>query len=157
MADKNVQLKDRSGNNLFPKVKTSNVTNDANFITQSELTAAINASSHLKKEIATSLPESDIDANTIYMILKSPAGESGDVYDEYMYLNSAWEKIGSSAVNLTNYYTKTEVDASLALKAPLDSPALTGTPTCPTPATDSGIANKGYVDNAVTIVYTEIV
>lgn len=31
-------------------------------------------------------------------------------------------------------YTTTEVDAALALKAPLDSPALTGTPTAPTAA-----------------------
>ncbi|CRI58060.1 Phage-related tail fiber protein-like protein [Pseudomonas sp. CCOS 191] len=35
---------------------------------------------------------------------------------------------------LTDVYTKTQVDAALAFKAPLASPALTGVPTAPTPA-----------------------
>ena len=43
------------------------------------------------------------------------------------------------------------------LKAPLASPALTGTPTAPTPTTPTGIANKGYVDGLVPKVYKAIV
>lgn len=35
--------------------------------------------------------------------------EAPDIYDEYLYING-WEKIGSTAVDLTNYYTKVEVD-----------------------------------------------
>jgi hypothetical protein len=39
--------------------------------------------------------------------------------------------------------------ADLTLGAPLDSPALSGTPTAPTPSGTTGIANKAYVDNAL--------
>lgn len=39
--------------------------------------------------------------------------------------------------------------ATITSKAPLASPALTGTPTAPTPTGNTGIANKGYVDTAV--------
>ena len=45
-----------------------------------------------------------------------------------------------------------DADAALALKAPLESPALTGTPTAPTAAQASGttqIATTAYVDTAV--------
>ena len=34
-----------------------------------------------------------------------------------MYVNNAWELIGTSATDLTNYYTKSEVDGKLLLKA----------------------------------------
>jgi hypothetical protein len=34
-----------------------------------------------------------------------------------MYVNNAWELIGTSATDLTNYYTKAEVDGKLLLKA----------------------------------------
>jgi len=38
---------------------------------------------------------------------------------------------------------------ALDLKAPLASPAFTGSPTAPTPSTASGVATKGYVDEVV--------
>lgn len=50
------------------------------------------------------------------------------------------------------YYTETEVDGLLATKAPLNSPALTGTPTAPTatPGTNSTqIATTAFVKAAV--------
>ena len=33
--------------------------------------------------------------------------------DEYIYVNNAWEKIGSTAVDLSNYYTKEEIDKKI--------------------------------------------
>ena len=47
-----------------------------------------------------------------------------------------------------DYYTKTEEDALFATKAPLGSPALTGTPTAPTAAIgdcDTSIATTAFV------------
>lgn len=35
-------------------------------------------------------------------------------YDEYVYVEGEWERIGSTDVDLSNYYTKTEVDTALA-------------------------------------------
>ena len=40
----------------------------------------------------------------------------------------------------------TDLDTTLAAKAPLASPAFTGTPTAPTPTQSDGIATMGYVD-----------
>jgi len=50
------------------------------------------------------------------------------------------------------YYTEAEVDSLLAIKAPLESPALTGAPTAPTPAAGNNstrIATTAYVDAAI--------
>ena len=61
----------------------------------------------LKREVVQTLPTQDIDPNTIYMVPKQTAGTQ-NVYDEYMYINNAWEIIGSSEVDLSNYQTKTD-------------------------------------------------
>lgn len=70
----------------------------------------------LHREIVESLPTTDINPNTIYMIL-SGTSATENVYNEFMYVNNAWELIGTSATDLTNYYTKAEVDGKLLLKA----------------------------------------
>lgn len=70
----------------------------------------------LHREIVASLPTTDINPNTIYMIL-SGTSATENVYNEYMYVNNAWELIGTSATDLTNYYTKGDVDGLLLLKA----------------------------------------
>ena len=70
----------------------------------------------LHRQIVASLPITDIDPNTIYMIL-SGTSATENVYNEFMYVNNAWELIGTSATDLTNYYTKAEVDGKLLLKA----------------------------------------
>lgn len=66
--------------------------------------------------VVQTLPTQDIDIHTIYLVPKT--GETGDVYDEYVYINNAWEHIGSTAVDLSNYYTKSEVDTALSTKTP---------------------------------------
>lgn len=78
----------------------------------STLIAALNG---LAIAVVSELPTTDIDTHTLYLVPKTNP-ESPDVYNEYMYINNAWELIGSTEVNLTNYYTKTEVDTALAAK-----------------------------------------
>lgn len=51
------------------------------------------------------------------MILKSPAGSGQNVYNEYMYINGAWELIGDTAVDLTGYATETYVTNAIKDKA----------------------------------------
>lgn len=58
-------------------------------------------SGFLKRSVVQALPVSDIDEDTIYMVAK--AGSTGDVYDEYLYVNNNWEHIGSTDVELTDY------------------------------------------------------
>lgn len=66
----------------------------------------------LKRSVVQALPTSDIDENTIYMVAKT--GSTGDVYDEYLYVNSNWEHIGSTDVDLTGYATESYVDTAIA-------------------------------------------
>lgn len=80
--------------------------------TDSKIAAAIAATPHLKRSIVEDLPEVDAaDQNTIYMV-GTGAGSKDSAYEEYMVINGAFEKIGSSKVDLTNYAEKTYVDAA---------------------------------------------
>ena len=45
----------------------------------------------------------------LYFLPKS-SGTTGDSYDEYIYANNAWEWVGHTDVDLSAYYTKTEID-----------------------------------------------
>ena len=49
------------------------------------------------------LPTSDIKDNRVYVLLNSVDGEEGNIHEEYMYVNGAWEKVG---LNHSNYVTK---------------------------------------------------
>ena len=86
-----------------------------NFYTKVDVDALISAIQSLKKEVVAELPTTDISTDTIYLV-PSSSSQTQNVYDEYLYINNAWELIGSTAFDLTNYYTKTEVDAALANK-----------------------------------------
>lgn len=80
--------------------------------TDSKIAAAVAAAPHLKRTIVTQLPEAEeADENTIYMV-GTGAGSEDSAYEEYMLINGAFEKIGSSEVDLTNYAEKTYVDAA---------------------------------------------
>ena len=85
-----------------------------NYATKTELTTAIQnaVSGVIKRQVVQTLPISDIDNNTIYMVPKD--GEPGDVYYEYLYVNNAWEYLGSTEVDLTDYATINYVDQRIA-------------------------------------------
>lgn len=42
-------------------------------------------------------------------LLPATNGNNGDVYDEYIFINSSWEKIGSTAIDLSGYALKSEL------------------------------------------------
>lgn len=53
---------------------------------------AIAHAGHLKREVVQILPDENIDENTLYMVL----AQSGDHYEEYMYINGAWDMVGTT-------------------------------------------------------------
>lgn len=57
------------------------------------------------------LPSSDIKSNIIYLVKKKGSGT--DIHDEYIYIENNWEKIGGTSIDLTNYYTKDQVDSQI--------------------------------------------
>ena len=76
-------------------------------------TAVANAE-HLKRSIVATLPEvASADAHTIYMV-EITGGDGNQKYEEFMLINGAFEKIGDSAVDLTDYATKEYADQAEA-------------------------------------------
>ena len=65
----------------------------------------------IKFSVVNALPTAG-ESSTVYMVLASDGSED-DVYDEYIWLsaNQKFEKIGSTRVDLSDYYNKEEVDA----------------------------------------------
>jgi hypothetical protein len=86
------------------------------------IAAAVANAHHLKREIVSVLPEvSEANEDTIYMVPDAgstdAAGSNKSVYTEYMLVNGAFERIGTSDVDLGNYFTKDQVtDAISAAK-----------------------------------------
>ena len=52
-------------------------------------------------EVVTELPTKNISNTTVYLV-KHAHGDK-DIYDEWIYVNNAWEKIGNTDVDLTSY------------------------------------------------------
>ena len=63
-----------------------------------------------KIEVVTELPETG-EANVIYLVPKQDEDEN-NVFDEYIWINDDWELIGTTDIDLSNYVTKSELDAS---------------------------------------------
>lgn len=80
--------------------------------TDSAIATAVANADHLKREIVEELPDpGEADENTIYMV-GTGEGSEDSTYEEYMLVNGAFEKIGSSAIDLTDYAKKSEVDTA---------------------------------------------
>lgn len=106
--------------------KTSQLENDSNFITNivnnllnyytkdevytkaniDELLRNIGAG--LSVKIVAALPTEEISGTTIYLIKTS-----GNNYNQYMWIDNAWANLGSTTVDLSNYYTKDKADEIL--------------------------------------------
>lgn len=108
--------------NIEVPQKVSELTNDADYITagvsglinyyskaetytREEVQTLINAMTHLSFLIVAELPTTNISTTTIYLVPNGDLAPKPSVYDEYIYINNAWEKIGSTQVDLSNYAT----------------------------------------------------
>lgn len=70
-------------------------------------------------EVVEELPTEDISDTTIYLV-PAEDPEVGNYYEEYIHVNNTWELVGTTAVDLSAYYTKLEVDGLLADKLEAD-------------------------------------
>ena len=73
------------------------------------VTAAIAGISGFHAEIVSELPASG-QSNILYLVAKSSAS-SGDGYDEYLYINGAWERVGSTDIDLSGYVQAADMHA----------------------------------------------
>lgn len=109
--------------------KTSDIQNDSSFITntvnnlanyylksdtytQTEVNNLISAAVNGRFEKVTTLPASG-EPNVIYLVPKTTA-LTNNVYDEYIWQDNAWELLGSTEIDLSNYVTTTDLSTALA-------------------------------------------
>ena len=104
--------------------------------TKTEVDALLSAMTSLTLEIVETLPTQDISTTTIYLV---PVQGQTNVYMQYAYINSAWAQLGTTQVDLSNYYTKTQVDTLLNGKE--DTLTWDSTPTASSdnPVTSGGV------------------
>ena len=92
--------------------KVSDLTNDSNYQTDTEVNNAITDALAdivgFSIEIVNTLPATGEDG-VFYFVPNS--GEQNNIYDEYLYVNNAWEKLGTTEIDLSNYLQKTDISA----------------------------------------------
>lgn len=121
----------------------------------SKIAEAISAISSLDILIVQTLPTEDISTTTIYFVPKTTS-QTDNIYDEYMYINNAWELIGTTQIDLSNYYTKAQTNTLLNAKQPtqLATSVTIGTTTYTTVESAlTALANR--VTDSCYITYTE--
>jgi len=70
---------------------------------------SVGGGAHLK--VVDELPQTGLE-QIIYLV---PNGQTGDnVKDEYIWIDDKWEVIGSTSIDLTDYYTKNEVNNKIS-------------------------------------------
>lgn len=73
------------------------------------VTAAIAGVTGFHAEIVSALPQTG-ETNILYLAAKASAA-GGNGYDEYLYINGAWELIGSTDIDLSGYVQASEMHA----------------------------------------------
>lgn len=63
--------------------------------------------------VVEELPESSISSTTIYL-LKTSETETGNLYTEYIYIDGAWEALGTQKLDLSNYVTTSALNTAIA-------------------------------------------
>ena len=84
----------------------------ADYYTKDQIDAIVAALDTLKLEPVAELPTQDISTTTIYLLETETPG----TYEQYLYLNNTWVLLGSTDVDLSNYYNKSQVDTLLLTK-----------------------------------------
>lgn len=81
-----------------------------NYPTNQEMTTAINQAlagiTGIEIEVVNELPASG-ETGVIYLVSHSHG--TGDIYDEYIYVNNAFEKIGSTDIDLSGYVQSSDL------------------------------------------------
>lgn len=94
-----------NSSNVYTKTETNNLIDEK-----------VASASHLKRKVfdtileATAFAESHVDTadQYVYMVSNPNSGNENDRYDEYLYVNGSLEKVGSWAVDLSQYVQKEE-------------------------------------------------
>jgi hypothetical protein len=98
--------------NISVPTNNNQLTNGAGYQTSTQVQTLINNAlkgvTSIDYKIVTELPTTGI-KGTIYLI--SHTHTTKDVYDEYIYVNNTWEKIGNTDIDLSEYIKASELEA----------------------------------------------
>lgn len=94
-----------NSSNVYTKTETNNLIDEK-----------VASASHLKRKVFDTILEATAFAEShagtadqyIYMVLNPDSNNENDKYDEYLYVNGSLEKVGSWAVDLSQYVKKEE-------------------------------------------------
>lgn len=98
----------------FIKNSVNNLVNyylKAETYTQAEVNAIIGSIQSFSYEIVATLPTTGA-GNKLYLL--GPTGSGADKYEEYVYTNNTWTKIGDTSIDLSNYVTLSALNTALA-------------------------------------------
>ena len=84
----------------------------SDYYTKDQIDAIVAALDTLSLEPVEQLPTEDISTTTIYLLETATPG----TYEQYLYLNNTWVLLGSTDVDLSNYYNKSQIDTLLLTK-----------------------------------------
>lgn len=131
-ADKN-ELFSKNYNDLTNKPTipstTNQLTNNSGFITnvvsdlvnyylktdtysKTEIDNLVTSIPKFNIKVVTSLPTTNISTTTVY--LKTIGNESSNLYEEFVYVDGLWEKLGTQTVDLTNYALKSSIPTKVS-------------------------------------------
>ena len=93
-----------------PKAHTHNASEitDLESVITNKITTALDGMTGMSFEVVESLPKT-CEVGAIYLI--SNQGTDNNVYDEYIYVNNKFEKIGTTDVDLSGYLQTTDIVA----------------------------------------------
>ena len=84
-------------------------------------------------EVVAELPTENISKTTVYLVNHGHGDR--DIYDEWIYVNSTWEKIGNTDVDLTAYLKSADAAATYATKQEVEDNYVT----------NDALNAKGYI------------
>lgn len=138
----NARTLDWSGNEVLSGKLTvgASPTNNMDVTTKQYVDNAISAVVSLSYEIVQTLPQTG-ENGVIYLVPNS--GSNPNIYDEYIYVNNSFEKIGTTEIDLSGYLQKSGGIMTGALTLASD------------PTENLQAATKQYVDNLISTKSTK--
>lgn len=90
--------------------KYSELVNDKDLVSTAQVKTLISEARHMKKEIVSTKPSTG-EENVIYLV--GPKGSGNNIYEEWLYINNSWEKIGDTdtKVDLSGYLKTNDIKA----------------------------------------------
>ena len=103
-----------------------------------EIAQAVSGIKGFDAQVVSSLPQTG-EKGILYLVANSGSGQN--IYDEYLWVNGKYEKLGTREIDLTAYAKKTELPTKTS-QLTNDSGFLTGVPA--EYVTDTELQAKGY-------------